>query len=71
MKKTRICRKEPLFMITKKNKNQKPIKEDRRESISSSSLDSSSLFLHRFYATYAPRLEEVVLVELQSPLIQE
>jgi len=50
----------------------RPIGEDRRESSSSfsSSPDSSSSSLHRFYATCSPGLEEVVLAELQSPLIQ-
>jgi hypothetical protein len=62
-KKKRICRRE-LFLMIGKNQNSKSIKEDMRESTSFSLLQSLSLFLHKFYATCALRLEEVVLVEL-------
>jgi len=58
------------FYVNKRSGNQKPIKEDRRENTSSSSSNLSSLFLHKFYATYVSRLEEVVLIKLQPPLIQ-
>ncbi len=62
-KKKRICRRE-LFLMIGKNQNSKSINKDKKESTSVFLLDSSSLFLHKFYANCAPRLEEVVLVEL-------
>jgi hypothetical protein len=59
-KKKRICRRE----FSRKNQNWKSIEKDRRKNTLSSSLDLLSSSLHKFYATCAPRLKEVLFVEL-------
>jgi hypothetical protein len=69
-KKQKDLQKITSFYVNKRSRNQKPIREDRRENTSSSSSDLSSLFLHMFYATYVSRLEEMVFIELQPSLIQ-